>query len=343
MMMPHMTSSYQGPPIMANAPKRSAHKTKLPRDFVPGTYTVICGRGKLCSASPGNKHLRSLVNSYLTPYSLAKNKAEKSSIVSAIVDRVREASPVGAFIKQEDNGEWWEVDDSFAREKIGCIFRDILHKQYRSSTKAKQARKKAQEGSEDSTTKKICGALQHSAKARGGSRSLEQEVSLNKRFNSAHTSLYYQNVALAKFPSLYSTSNKMADSSPRGQVSLDPLPLTEQPAIASHFNNVQEMNGKHQPTGEQSHLQEYMKSNFATIPNGAGLRRQRFDIIVQKQDDRLVTRSLTHQSSSFCTQSADIRRKAHSLLQDAMGVVDGGRGGVYDDDFPDDLSDIFDD
>jgi hypothetical protein len=336
MMIPQMTSSYQGPPILASAPKRSAHKTKLPHDFVPGTYTVICaGRGKLCSGSPGNKHLRSLVNSYLTPYSMAKNKAEKSSIVSAIVERVREASPVGGFIKQEDNGEWWEVDDSFAREKIGCIFRDILHKQYRSSTKAKQARKKIQDGSADSSVKNT--SARENA-ATGGSRgvNVEQAVDLNSHFNSAHTRLYFQNAALAKFPSIYSMPNNLPYLS-RDLASFDPLPLVVERVASPHSNNGQRMMGKQQPAEDQSYHQEGMKSNFSMMPYGGGLGRPRFDIVVQKQEDSLVTGDLIQSSSS----PAEIRRRAHSLLQDAMCVVQGGEG-VYDEDFPDDLSDIFD-
>ena len=46
-------------------------------------------------------------------------------------------------MKQAEDGScWYEVDAAFAREKIGCMFRDTLHTQYRSSTKAKQARKR---------------------------------------------------------------------------------------------------------------------------------------------------------------------------------------------------------
>jgi hypothetical protein len=41
------------------------------------------------------------------------------------------------------DGQWWHVDDAFAREKIGGLFRDALHIQYRSSTKSKIARKQA--------------------------------------------------------------------------------------------------------------------------------------------------------------------------------------------------------
>lgn len=117
------------------------HKKRMTTDFVPGHYSVLCGRGKICSASTGNQFLKSLVQSYLQQYSAAETKIAKTCIVSHIIAQVKSVQPVGAFIKFE-SGCWWEVDDSFAREKIGCQFRDILHGQYRSSTKSKLEAKK---------------------------------------------------------------------------------------------------------------------------------------------------------------------------------------------------------
>jgi hypothetical protein len=122
---------------------RRTKNMPLPQDFVPSKYSVLCGRGKKYSDSPGNRYLKSLVNMSLQQYSDAKTKVEKSCIVSSIMTRIKElTSWEGAFIKPED-GLWWQVDDSFAREKIGGWFRDCLHTRYRSSAKSKHARKKA--------------------------------------------------------------------------------------------------------------------------------------------------------------------------------------------------------
>jgi hypothetical protein len=115
-------------------------KIQLPANFIPTESTVICGRGKACTTSIGNRRLKSIVNSFLKPYSVAKNKLERSAIVSSIVGAIKRGG--GNFVKCED-GIWWEVDDAFAREKIGCMLRDYLHIQYRSSAKAKLARRKA--------------------------------------------------------------------------------------------------------------------------------------------------------------------------------------------------------
>jgi hypothetical protein len=95
-----------------------------------------------------------MVKHFVKPYSEAKTKFEKSNIVSAIIATIRQACPQGGFIKFEE-GEWWEVDDGFAREKIGCLFRDCLHSQYRSSNKAKIARRKATASKEPSNASPV--------------------------------------------------------------------------------------------------------------------------------------------------------------------------------------------
>jgi hypothetical protein len=132
-------------------PSASVRMTRTPLgvDFCPGKYSVLCGRGKICSTSSGNRRLNTTVQHFVKPYSEAKTKFEKSNIVSAIIATIRQACPGGGFVKFEE-GEWWEVDDGFAREKIGCLFRDCLHTQYRSSTKAKIARRKAKASKERS-------------------------------------------------------------------------------------------------------------------------------------------------------------------------------------------------
>jgi hypothetical protein len=136
-----MTVTDAGAPKTPNTTR--AKKKRLHDNFMPAKYSVICGRGKDYSKSTGIGHLKSLINSYLKSYSEAKNKIEKSVIVLDIMKTVRqEAAPEAAFVKCENN-VWWEVDDSFAREKIGYMLRERLHAQYRSSNKAKVALKKA--------------------------------------------------------------------------------------------------------------------------------------------------------------------------------------------------------
>jgi hypothetical protein len=127
-------------PSTTSIPRNKNGKRQLPANFVPTESTVICGRGKACTTSIGNRRLKSIVNNFLKPYSEAKNKLEKSAIVSSIVGAIKRGG--GNFVKCE-GGIWWEVDDAIAREKVGCLLRDYLHTQYRSSTKAKLARRKS--------------------------------------------------------------------------------------------------------------------------------------------------------------------------------------------------------
>lgn len=113
-------------------------------NYTPAGKTVVCGRGNVCANSPGNKRLKSLVKTWLQQYSQAKTKVDKSAIVSCILRDVKRAAfPEPAFVKPTEDKVYCEVTDAFAREKIGSMFRDILHTQYKSSNKAKNARKRA--------------------------------------------------------------------------------------------------------------------------------------------------------------------------------------------------------
>jgi hypothetical protein len=116
----------------------------LPPDFEVTPYTVMCGRGKMCFESVGNRRFRILVQCHLNRYSMAETKGEKTRIVSDIVDVVRRAG--GAFVKEKE-GCWYEVGDVVAREKVGALFRDFLFTRYRSSSKCKVARRQQIRGS----------------------------------------------------------------------------------------------------------------------------------------------------------------------------------------------------
>ena len=121
----------------------SKAKTPLPLDFQPTEYTVLCGRSRDCFESIGNRNFRVLCNIFLQDYLDAPGKLEKSRIVTKIMKTIHQASPVGSFVSFE-NGRYYEVSQRTAREKVGAFFRDSLHTVYRSSAKAKLARKRAE-------------------------------------------------------------------------------------------------------------------------------------------------------------------------------------------------------
>ena len=115
----------------------------LSLNFTPGPLDVICAPGKEARNHAGNINYRNIIKMELENYSKASSKLEKSLIVSSIVDKIRRDSPNGGFVKlNTKTGEWYEVGDHLAREKVGQSFRDSLSSQYRSSTKAKKRRRK---------------------------------------------------------------------------------------------------------------------------------------------------------------------------------------------------------
>jgi hypothetical protein len=123
-------------------------KTLLPEDFVPTPYSVVCGRGMKYTKAVGNRRLQVIATMFLHKYSLANRKDDKTEIVTEILEIVKNACPDEhfAFVKYHD-GRWWEVETLIAREKIGAVLRDSLHSKYRSSTKSKLARRRAQKRS----------------------------------------------------------------------------------------------------------------------------------------------------------------------------------------------------
>jgi hypothetical protein len=129
-----------------NTSERSASSirtwcSQLGDDFKPCEYSVICGRGKASYDHTGNHRLRMLTSTFVEKYSMTGCNRHKSTIASDIVAMTREKG--GRFCKYEQ-GAWFEVGDYFARDKVSAMFRDMLHTQYRSSAKAKTARRRVQ-------------------------------------------------------------------------------------------------------------------------------------------------------------------------------------------------------
>eukprot|EP00339_Tiarina_fusa_P020081 CAMPEP_0117020650 /NCGR_PEP_ID=MMETSP0472-20121206/15677_1 /TAXON_ID=693140 ORGANISM="Tiarina fusus, Strain LIS" /NCGR_SAMPLE_ID=MMETSP0472 /ASSEMBLY_ACC=CAM_ASM_000603 /LENGTH=199 /DNA_ID=CAMNT_0004725925 /DNA_START=94 /DNA_END=693 /DNA_ORIENTATION=+ len=113
----------------------------LPVDFQPTPYTVLFGRGKKCTQACGNRRLRVTAMMFLDRYAKAETKDQKSEIVTEIQGTVQASCPGGrgAFVRENSEGHWIEVDSIMAREKISQVLRDLLHTKYRSSVKNKIA------------------------------------------------------------------------------------------------------------------------------------------------------------------------------------------------------------
>lgn len=133
-----------------NPSKWSERQIELDFDFHPGYYDVICARGNKAWNHPGNKFFRALVKKAAHRYSQVTSKAKRSAIVTEIVVTIR--SKGNGFVKQESGGQWVEVGDPLAREKVGQMFRNSLHDQFKSSVQMKKLRRKE-------TATKLHGAL----------------------------------------------------------------------------------------------------------------------------------------------------------------------------------------
>ena len=123
---------------------QAPEQTMLSIEFQPTPYSVIIGRGRSFHDAPGNKRLRGIATSFLQDYTNATTKQDKTVIVSRIVDMVRVACPKDAAFIKLVNGRWWSLNDFRAREKVGYVLRDLLHDKYRSSSKAKVAKRRVQ-------------------------------------------------------------------------------------------------------------------------------------------------------------------------------------------------------
>ena len=105
----------------------------------PSEFDVICGRGRSTFLHAGNKRFREIIERHIALYATAKTRLEKICVVTSICNTVREK---GDFLQQSPDNQWIKVSERLAREKCGQGLRDALHSRYRSSTQAKQVRRK---------------------------------------------------------------------------------------------------------------------------------------------------------------------------------------------------------
>ncbi|KAG7363772.1 hypothetical protein IV203_027133 [Nitzschia inconspicua] len=130
----------------ALSPFSATEEKPLPNDFKPSEFTVIIGRGKRVRETIGNIHLRTLATTYLSQYADAlKNRQAKTEVVNNVLGIIRAVCPNGGAFVRCDNGQWYEVSDRVAREKVGYVFRDLLSDSYESSCKSKTAKRKRQQ------------------------------------------------------------------------------------------------------------------------------------------------------------------------------------------------------
>lgn len=100
-----------------------------PRSFGPVYYPnkndVLCGRGGRINSHPGNIQFRQLAQVRKKDYiSKLTKKLDKAHIAAEIVRQIRSMDPPGHFLKEEQDGSWYEVGDVKAIKKAGQALRE---------------------------------------------------------------------------------------------------------------------------------------------------------------------------------------------------------------------------
>lgn len=90
-------------------------ETRLPPDFRPSSKDVILARG--ARKHPGNQRLNVILQLNLEAYNNAATKAEKTAIVSSVIDTIREGSSSGGFVRQR-SGVWYRASEVAVRDKV---------------------------------------------------------------------------------------------------------------------------------------------------------------------------------------------------------------------------------
>ena len=126
--------------------------TPLASNYIIGHNDVLVGRGKRCLLHEGNIRLKKIVETKLTDYLVAPTKKEKSVILLEVIAIVRRSSPLGGFVKQHpETGQYYEVGDFLAKEKVAAVFRDALSSSYASSNPSKKKRRMSMHDTSDGT------------------------------------------------------------------------------------------------------------------------------------------------------------------------------------------------
>ena len=134
-------------------------------------YSVMIGRSRACRESVGNKRLEVFAKMIIPQYETAKSRVEKSMLVTGLVDKVINLG--GSFVKVI-NGDWCQASNLDAREKVGCVIRNLLADKYKSSCKSKVAARKRRSSS-SASQEQLRGADQLSTTATSSTKSTSSD------------------------------------------------------------------------------------------------------------------------------------------------------------------------
>ncbi|CAB9497652.1 expressed unknown protein [Seminavis robusta] len=101
-----------------------------------GPNDVLSGRTKLSFNHIGNRRFREVVAQSIDDYNSAQSRAEKYGIVETIMDEIAKSD--GRFLKEDDDGNWLELEPDTVRQKIAHAIRDTTKKKEAKRLKALQ-------------------------------------------------------------------------------------------------------------------------------------------------------------------------------------------------------------
>jgi hypothetical protein len=88
--------------------------------YDPSPNDGVLGRGKHVQGRPGNVRFREILDKHINKYEQGK-KGTKSKVPAYIVHIVQVEG--ARFLMELEHGEWVEVDEATAREKVSHAFR----------------------------------------------------------------------------------------------------------------------------------------------------------------------------------------------------------------------------
>jgi hypothetical protein len=96
---------------------------------------VLLGRGKPIQERPGNVRFREMLDKHIEKYDSGE-KGVSAKVSACIVLLVKEEG--GRFLKELEDGGWFEVDEATARAKVSHAFRTRV-KVFQSTRLSKRA------------------------------------------------------------------------------------------------------------------------------------------------------------------------------------------------------------
>lgn len=101
---------------------------------------VVIGRGRRIKEHPGNLRFQNIIKENLNGYANALTKTKKSLIILKILNIIKEDESAN-FVKLDNNGTPFVVEESQARITIAQALRDSLNQHYKSSRQHKQRKR----------------------------------------------------------------------------------------------------------------------------------------------------------------------------------------------------------